>query len=150
MTSYRAARRDDAEAIAAFQEAMARETEGLSLDGPTVRRGVRAVFDDPSKGVYHVAEDGGAVVASLLVTYEWSDWRDGVVWWIQSVYVAPEARGKKVYSGLYASVKAAAWADPKVRGLRLYVDNRNAAARKVYEALGMDGGHYSVFEAMKG
>ena len=149
MTDFRAARPADAEAIAAFQAAMARETESLELDLPTVRRGVAAVFADPSKGRYFVADEGAGPVASLLITYEWSDWRDGVVWWIQSVFVTPEARGRKVYSGLYAFVQALAWKDERVRGLRLYVEKKNLAAQKVYAALGMSGEHYTVFERMK-
>ncbi len=99
---YRGGRRDDANAIVDFQQAMARETEEVTLDRDVVTRGVQAVFDDPSRGRYFVAEAEGRVVASLLITYEWSDWRNGVVWWIQSVYVVPEYRKRGVYAGLYA------------------------------------------------
>lgn len=146
---YRSAAPHDAEAIVDFQLAMARETEDVSLDRVICTRGVRAVFADDAKGRYFVAEEGGRVVASLLVTYEWSDWRDGVVWWIQSVYVRPELRGQGVYRGLYAHVQSMAKSDPHVRGIRLYVDKRNMPAQKVYAKLGMNGEHYLVFEWMK-
>src|SRR5438132_12701795 len=145
--SYRDATPHDAAAIIDFQLAMARETEDVSLDRPICTRGVQAVFDDRSHGRYFVAEADGRVAASLLITYEWSDWRNGVVWWIQSVYVRPEYRGRGVYAGLYAHVKQSA--DPSVRGIRLYVDRRNAPAQEVYRRLGMNGEHYLVFEWMR-
>ncbi|HEX9492656.1 MAG TPA: GNAT family N-acetyltransferase [Thermoanaerobaculia bacterium] len=144
---YRGGRRDDANAIVDFQQAMARETEEVTLDRDVVTRGVQAVFDDPSRGRYFVAEAEGRVVASLLITYEWSDWRNGVVWWIQSVYVGPEYRKRGVYAGLYSHVKQTA--DASVKGIRLYVDRRNKPAQEVYRRLGMDGDHYLVFEWMK-
>jgi GNAT superfamily N-acetyltransferase len=144
---YRGAKREDAPTIVEFQEAMARETEEVELDREVVTRGVKAVFDDPSRGRYFVADAGGRVVASLLITFEWSDWRNGVVWWIQSVYVEPEFRGRGVYAGLYAYVKESA--DASVRGIRLYVDRRNTRAQAVYRRLGMDGEHYLVFEWMR-
>ena len=128
---------------------MARETEDVSLDTAVCTRGVHAVFDDPSRGRYFVAEEGWRVVASLLITYEWSDWRDGVVWWIQSVYVRPELRKRGVYAGLYRYVQSKANGDASVRGIRLYVDRRNSVAQKVYTRLGMNGEHYLVFEWMK-
>jgi GNAT superfamily N-acetyltransferase len=96
-----------------------------------------------------VAEQDGQILGSLLITHEWSDWRNGTVWWIQSVYVVPEARRKGIYAGLYAHVKELAQADPKVRGIRLYVDRRNTRAQTVYTRLGMNGEHYQVFEWMK-
>jgi ribosomal protein S18 acetylase RimI-like enzyme len=147
--TFRDATRSDAGAIIDFQIAMARETEEVALDRDVVARGVHAVFDDPSRGRYIVAESGGAVVASLMLTYEWSDWRAGNVWWIQSVYVVPEARRRGVYAGMYEHVRALAGADPAARGIRLYVDRRNTPAQEVYSRLGMDGGHYVVFEWMK-
>jgi GNAT superfamily N-acetyltransferase len=147
--SFRDATLHDAAAIVDFQLAMARETEDVSLDTDTCTRGVQAVFADPSHGRYFVAEEGGRVVASLLITYEWSDWRNGVVWWIQSVYVRPELRKQRVYAGLYQHVKSIASRDKRVRGIRLYVDRRNSVAREVYRRLGMDGDHYLVFEWMK-
>jgi GNAT superfamily N-acetyltransferase len=144
---YRGATREDSGAIVDFQQAMARETEDVDLDREIVTRGVEAVFDDPSRGRYFVADVDGRVVASLLITYEWSDWRNGVVWWIQSVYVVPDFRGRGVYAGLYAHVKQSA--DASVRGIRLYVDRRNTSAQEVYRKLGMNGEHYLVFEWMK-
>lgn len=139
----------DAGHIAAFQQAMARETEEFELDAGVVDRGVRAVFDDPARGRYFVAEAEGAVIASLLITYEWSDWRDGNVWWIQSVYVHPEHRRRGVYARMYEHVKGIALDDSNVRGIRLYVDRRNAPAQDVYRRCGMNGEHYLVFEWMK-
>ena len=94
-------------------------------------------------------ERRGRVVASLLITYEWSDWRNGNVWWIQSVYVVPTERGQGVFAGLYSHLQELAKSDPQVRGLRLYADHRNTRAHEVYTRLGMDGGHYRVFEWMK-
>lgn len=147
--SYRRAGRADAPAILEFQIAMARETEDLELDREVCAAGVQAVFDDPARGIYFVGEAAGRVVSSLLITYEWSDWRNGVVWWIQSVYVVPEARGGGVYKGMYRYIQEAANADASVRGIRLYVDRRNARAQQVYSRLGMNGEHYQVFEWMK-
>lgn len=128
---------------------MAAETEQIELDRSTCARGVEAVFDDPSKGRYFVADDGDRVVASLLITYEWSEWRAGVVWWIQSVYVTAAQRGRGVYRGLYEHVRQLAAGDDQIRGIRLYVDRRNTAAQKVYDRLGMNGDHYIVYEWMK-
>lgn len=146
---FRDADRADAPAIAEFQVAMARETEDVALDRAILGRGVAAVFDDPSHGRYYVAESNGEVIGSLLITYEWSDWRNGMVWWIQSVYVLPAFRGRGVYAGLYAHIRAIVEPDPSIRGIRLYVDNRNASAQQVYTRLGMEGEHYRVFEWMK-
>lgn len=139
----------DAEQIVSFQIAMARETEGLELDRETCRKGVAAVFENPSLGRYFVAEKDGNVIASLLITYEWSDWRAGMVWWIQSVYVVSELRKQGVYRGLYDHVQQIVQRDESVRGIRLYVDRRNTRAQQVYENLGMNGEHYLVFEWMK-
>jgi len=147
--TYREAHVSDRTDIIDFQMAMALETEGVALDRPTVTRGVEAVFRDPSKGRYYVALHGDQVVASLLITYEWSDWRDGIVWWIQSVYVRPQFRGQRVYAGLYAFVRGLASADDHIKGIRLYVDERNSRAKIVYARLGMTGEHYRVFEWMK-
>ena len=145
----REARRDDAETIIEFQLAMARETEELTLDRDTLTRGVSALFDNPSLGRYFVAENDDRVIASLMITYEWSDWRNGMVWWIQSVYVVPELRKQRVYAGLYEHVQGLVRGDDSVKGIRLYVDRRNASAQAVYTRLGMNGEHYQVFEWMK-
>ncbi|NDD62550.1 MAG: GNAT family N-acetyltransferase [Acidobacteria bacterium] len=146
---FRPARIEDASPIAEFQIAMAIETEELQLDHDICHRGVIAVFENSAYGRYFVAEKDGTVIASLLITYEWSDWRNGLVWWIQSVYVVPAERGRGVFAGLYNSLREQAIADPNLRGIRLYADRRNTRAHEVYTRLGMDGGHYLVFEWMK-
>lgn len=145
----RAARLEDAGLIVDFQIAMAEETEQIRLDREVCSQGVKAVLNDAKLGRYFVAEIGGSVVASTLITYEWSDWRNGLVWWIQSVYVVPAARRQGVYGGLYRYLQELAKGDPDVRGIRLYVDRRNEAAKEVYTRLGMNGEHYQVFEWMK-
>ena len=138
---------DDADAIARWNIAMAWETEGKALDPATIGRGVRAVFDEPRRGFYLVAERDGAAVGCLLVTYEWSDWRCGDFWWVQSVYVAPEARRAGVFRGLYAHVKAMARGAGAV-GLRLYVETENERAQATYAGIGMERCHYFMYEAM--
>jgi GNAT superfamily N-acetyltransferase len=147
--TYRSAEPRDADAIVQFQINMARETEGVTLDRDTCSAGVRAVFADPSLGRYFVADGEGEAVASLMITYEWSDWRCRQVWWIQSVYVAASHRRKGVYAGLYRFVQQLVSGDQSVAGIRLYVDRRNTAAQEVYNRLGMNGEHYQVFEWMK-
>jgi GNAT superfamily N-acetyltransferase len=143
----------DLETIADFQLRMARETEGLELDPAIVIRGVAAVLADPAKGSYWVAERDdrgiGNIVGSLLTTFEWSDWRNGTVLWIQSVYVVPGERGRGVYRALYEHLRRRVEDDPGLKGLRLYVDRRNAAAQEVYERLGMTREHYELFEWLK-
>ncbi len=135
--------------IVEFQLAMARETEGLTLDPATCAAGVRAVFDDRGKGRYFVAELDGEVIGSLLTVDEWSDWRNRRVWWIHSVYVVPEARGQGAFKALYLHLRGLVERDPALGGLRLYVDKRNAAAQQVYAKLGMTDEHYALFEWMK-
>ena len=147
--TYREANLNDIETIVDFQIAMAEETEQLRLDLQVCTQGVRAVLDNASLGRYYVGEGNSNVVASTLITYEWSDWRNGVVWWIQSVYVVPEARKQGVYAGMYRYLQMLAHADRHVRGIRLYVDRRNDPAQQVYAKLGMNGEHYQVFEWMK-
>jgi GNAT superfamily N-acetyltransferase len=149
MIDYRQATPSDVPVIVDFQVAMARETEELDLDREVCIRGVQAVFDDDSRGRYFLAQSEGTVIASLMITYEWSDWRNGNVWWIQSVYVRPEFRRQGVYAGLYLHVQRLVQADDSVRGIRLYVDRRNVSAQQVYARLGMNGEHYQVFEWMK-
>jgi len=146
---YREAVPDDAGSIVDFQVAMARETEDVELDRETLSRGVAAVFANNSLGRYFVATEEDDVIASLLITYEWSDWRAGTVWWIQSVYVVPSFRRRGVYAGLYNHVKTMVEGDAGIRGIRLYVDERNKDAQQVYARLGMNGEHYRVFEWMK-
>jgi len=135
--------------IVEFQILMALETELLKLDPATVSMGVKAVFDDPSKGRYFVTEQSREIIGSLLIVPEWSDWRNGQVWWIHSVFVPLEYRGGKVFANIYRHVQAIVQGDENLRGLRLYVDKRNTHAQKVYEKLGMSGDHYHLFEWMK-
>ena len=135
--------------IAGFQIAMAAETENLELDKATVGKGVTSVFEDQSKGRYFVAESNGKVIGSLLVTYEWSDWRNGNIWWIQSVYIKPEYRRKGVYTKMYQHIKSIVENDESLQGIRLYVEKTNTVAQAVYKNLGMNGNHYSTFEWMK-
>jgi GNAT superfamily N-acetyltransferase len=140
----------DAATITEFQLAMAWETEQLRLDPLKCTPGVRAVFEQPQRGRYYVAQEGNRVLGSLLITYEWSDWRNGDIWWIQSVYVIPEARGRGVFKQLFHHVKSLTEARNDVCGLRLYVEKRNTRAKQVYLQLGMSGDHYEVCEWMKG
>jgi GNAT superfamily N-acetyltransferase len=126
--------------------AMALETESKVLDHARLARGVAAVFDEPSRGFYLIAKNGDDAVGCLLVTREWSDWRDGEWWWIQSVYVSPAARRGGVFRALYAEAERRARAATGVVGLRLYVENDNRAAQATYAALGMHDAHYRVFE----
>src|SRR5688572_26580905 len=136
---YREANHDDIQSIVRFQIAMAEETENLRLDLQVCGQGVRAVLNDARLGRYFVGEIAGAVIASTLITYEWSDWRNGLVWWIQSVYVLPAFRNQGIYSGLYRHLQDLARSDQQVRGIRLYVDRRNSLAQQVYTRLGMNG-----------
>jgi GNAT superfamily N-acetyltransferase len=140
----------DIDTIADFQVKMAFETEnGLKLDPPTVNKGVSAVMDDPSKGKYWLAEVDGNVVGCLLTVPEWSDWRNGTVLWIHSVYVMPEFRKHGVFKALYEHLKEMVNTSGDLRGLRLYVDKSNARAQEVYQKLGMSDDHYSLYEWMK-
>lgn len=140
----------DIDTIAEFQIKMAFETEnGLKLDPITVQQGVSAVIDDPSKGKYWIAEINGEVGGCLLTVPEWSDWRNGTVLWIHSVYVKPEFRKNGVYKTLYQHLKQMVSESKDLRGLRLYVDKTNHTAQKVYEGLGMSGEHYHLYEWMK-
>jgi ribosomal protein S18 acetylase RimI-like enzyme len=138
----------DAATIAAFNAAMARETEDKSLDPGLVGPGVAALLEDASKGRYWVAESNGEVVGQLMVTYEWSDWRNGNIWWIQSVYVHPDWRRRGVFSTLYRHVESIVAADPAAIGLRLYVEQQNTRAQQTYRALGMIAPGYVVMESI--
>lgn len=144
--TVRPAAEDDADTIARFNRQMAEETEDKPLDPATVRRGVQAVFDDPDRGFYLVATRDRAVVASLMVTTEWSDWRNGTFWWIQSVYVRPADRRTGVYSALHRAVRHRARDATDVCGLRLYVERGNERARETYEAMGMTETSYRLYE----
>ncbi len=142
----RRGRRADASAIANFQIEMARETEHFALDRLTVKKGVQAVFDDPRKGAYWIAEVNGEVAGCLLTVPEWSDWRNGTVLWIHSVYVVPQARRQGIFRMMYETLKTAVAQSDNLRGLRLYVEQGNERAQKTYRAMGMDGNHYKMFE----
>ena len=137
---------NDSEAIQAFNIAMALETEGKTLRPESISRGVRALIEDPSKGFYLIAEREGAIVGSLLVTKEWSDWRNGDFWWIQSVYVTSESRRQGIYSDMYRRLQELAKTDGNVCGFRLYVEKENQAAQQTYERLGMQETHYKMYE----
>ena len=137
----------DAQAIADGNVKMAWETEHLQLDPPTVLAGVRAALADAGKARYFVAEVDGAVAGQLMLTNEWSDWRNGDIWWIESVYVTQEHRGRGVFGMLYRHVAEAARRE-RVVGLRLYVEKDNAAAQKIYAKLGMSMTDYLVMEQM--
>ncbi|MDP3643731.1 MAG: GNAT family N-acetyltransferase [Bacteroidota bacterium] len=139
----------DSASIVEFQLAMAMETEQLQLHEPTVIKGVAAVLDDTSKGIYYVAETDGKVVGSLLTTFEWSDWRNGTVLWIQSVYVRPEFRKRSIFSRLYKHIQELVVSNSDLRGIRLYADKNNTSAHGVYEHLGMTAEHYQMYEWMK-
>ncbi len=147
MLKVRRANQGDLEPLVAGNRAMAEETEGLHLDVETLRAGVLAVLDGKVPAAYWVAELDGAVVGQLMITYEWSDWRNGTVWWIQSVHVDRSVRQQGVFRQLYAIARHEALG-VGARGLRLYVDTRNSRAQAVYRSLGMNGDHYRVFEDM--
>lgn len=142
----RDARPDDVDCLADFAAAMAWETERKRLDRAIVRRGVATVLDDPRRGRYLIAERDGCALGTLMLTYEWSDWRAGDWWWIQSVYVAGSARRSGVFRALYAHLRADAEATAGVCGLRLYVEHDNHAAQATYQALGMADAGYRMLE----
>ena len=137
---------DDSTILSQFNKSMAEETEGRQLDQTTVNAGVKQLFRDSRQGFYLMAEVGGSARGSLMITYEWSDWRNGLFWWIQSVYVVPAARRSGVFTALYQYVKKMAQDDNAACGLRLYMEKDNLPARAVYMAMGMDTTPYQVFE----
>ena len=149
MVKVRPARPQDAELIVESQVLMAYETERLRLDRQAVSQGVRAVFDDPVKGRYWLAERDGRIVGVTMTTPEWSEWKNGTVLWIQSVYIWPEFRGQGAFKAIYTTLKRQVLDDDTLVGLRLYVDKRNTSAQRVYERLGMDKDHYVTYEWMK-
>lgn len=144
----RLANKNDAEALVNFNQAMALETEGKELDSQILHQGVEAVFQQSDRGFYVVAEEDGNIAGGLMITFEWSDWRNTWFWWIQSVYILPEFRGRKIYSALYTFVKNLAEKQGNVCGFRLYVEHDNEKAQKVYQKLGMESSHYLMYEEM--
>jgi ribosomal protein S18 acetylase RimI-like enzyme len=142
----RPARTDDATVIADFNTAMALETEHKCLDPATLRAGVEHAVANPQIARYFLAESAGQVVGQLMVTMEWSDWRNGTFWWIQSVYVHPEHRSRGVFKALYRHVEQLARDRRDVCGLRLYVEKENGPAQQVYRKLGMRDAGYVVYE----
>jgi len=148
MITVRKARQEEAEVIIEFQQKMAWETERITLSTDTVTKGVNAVFSDHGLGQYWIAEYKNQIVASLLITNEWSDWRNANVWWFQSVYVLPSHRRTGIFRSMYIHIKNEA-EKLGVAGLRLYVETNNSRAQNTYEALGMKCEHYTMFEWMK-
>ncbi len=140
---------EDIQAIAQFQVDMALESEGTVLDIQTVLPGVTAAMNDPQKGTYIVARANGEAISSLMLTREWSDWTNRWYWWIQSVYVKPEYRGKGAYRAMYEKIKEMAQ-QQGVTQIRLYVDKTNVRAQQVYKKLGMDECHYLMYEEVIG
>lgn len=138
--------REDGPKLVQFSLSMALETEDKQLDEQVLTGGVNSMFTDPKHGFYMVAEVDGEVVGSLMVTYEWSDWRDGVFWWIQSVYIEPGFRRRGVFRKLYGEARNRAINTPHVCGCRLYVEQDNAGAQATYVQLGFAETHYKVYE----
>lgn len=145
--TIRPATPSDASTIVEYNRAMALETESRELPLDKITPGVRAVLARPELGFYLVAEDHqGFVLGCLMITFEWSDWRNGMFWWVQSVYVYPGARGRGVYRAMYAHAKQLAIAQGGVCGFRLYVEENNSAAQETYRRQGMKRTHYLMFE----
>jgi len=140
---------EDVGSIVDFQLLMATETEEILLDKRIVNEGVLAVLNDNSKGIYYVAEIDEKVVSSLLTTFEWSDWRNGTILWIQSVYVLQEFRRKGIYRSMYSFIKEEVLNNANLKGIRLYADKSNYPAQKTYKTLGMSPDHYVTFEWLK-
>ena len=136
----------DAPVVCEFNLRLARETEQLELDPARVLAGVSALLADAGKGIYFVAEAGEVIAGQLMITYEWSDWRNGMIWWLQSVYVREEFRRAGVFRALFDHVAGLARSQPELRGIRLYMHADNQRARRTYERLGMVHTPYEVFE----
>jgi ribosomal protein S18 acetylase RimI-like enzyme len=144
--SIRPATLSDVDIIAEFNLALAKETENLALNKERLMNGILSLLMDASKGFYLLAEFSGEPVGQLMITYEWSDWRNGSFWWIQSVFVRPEMRGKGVFTSLFQNIEERAKNSTEVCGLRLYVDHTNRRAQRTYERLGMTKSHYEMHE----
>ena len=147
MILIRSARTSDRRSLVRFNQALARETEEHELSGDVLDRGIRRLMDQPAYGFYVVAtprEQPDEVIGCTMITYEWSDWRDGVIWWIQSVYVDPTWRGQGVFKALLTHLESQSRRDVDVRGLRLYVEDANHRAHRTYDRLGLTPASYSV------
>ena len=144
--TIRPARPADVEIIAQFNRLLARETEGYELDPATIFSGVQAVLNDPRKGRYLLACADEKIVGQLMHTFEWSDWRNGELWWLQSVYVDTEFRRRGVFRRLFQHILDEAKQNPNVRGIRLYVENENRRAHQAYEELGLEHAGYFVLQ----
>ena len=144
--SVRLAAPSDVSIIAEFNAAMAKETEEIELNRERLRKGVEALFADPSKGLYYIAESNGIIAGQMMIMYEWSDWRNATFWWIQSVYILPEYRRHGVFRALYRSIETIAGTRGNVCGVRLYVDQSNDHAQETYESLGIKHSHYEMME----
>ncbi len=142
----RQATTDDVDLITEFNALMATETEAKTLDRGILQQGVAALLGDPTRGMYFIAEIDGQAAGQTMITYEWSDWRNGYFWWIQSVYVRPEHRGRGVFAALYRHVLDFAGSQANVCGLRLYVEAANDRAKGVYEHLGMQRSNYEMYD----
>jgi ribosomal protein S18 acetylase RimI-like enzyme len=145
----RKALKQDIHSIVSFNHAMALETENISLDKTVLMSGVEAIFDNPDHGFYIVCEIDGLARGCLMITYEWSDWRNSLFWWVQSVYVHKEFRKQGLYKQMYTFIKTLVDKDENIAGVRLYVDKENLTAQIVYEALGMKKSNYQLFEYSK-
>ena len=142
----RPATREDAPTLAAFNQHMARETENRELDDTLILDGVTGGLARPDRCRYFVAEVGGKIAGQAMITFEWSDWRNGELWWLQSVYVLPQFRRQGIFTALYRHIEQLGRQNPDVRGLRLYVEEENRSGQEVYSRLGMVHAGYHVYE----
>lgn len=149
VVSIRLATPADEDIVAEFNRRLAAESENKQLDPETVRLGVREILGNPRRGRYFVACVGERVVGQMMHTFEWSDWRNGEIWWLQSVYVHPDFRRRGVFGALLGHIQSEAACSPHVVGLRLYVEEHNAVARAAYERSGMRLAGYAVMEWSK-
>jgi ribosomal protein S18 acetylase RimI-like enzyme len=145
----RLANLNDVNIIANFNKQLAWETEQLVLDDEIITEGVKAIINDSTKGFYYVYELNGEVVGQLLITFEYSDWRNANIWWIQSVYVAKAYRKQGIFSELYQHVKKIVDNDKKIAGIRLYVEKENKGAQRTYQKLGMTESEYHLYQWLK-
>ena len=139
----------DAAELAEFNINMAHQTEGIKLKPEVIAAGVKTLIKNPQMGFYLLVELDNGIQASLMVTTEWSDWRNAMFWWIQGVYVRPAYRRQGLYRELYERVKELAEQDPSVCGFRLYVERENTVAQKAYQSLGMRETEYKLFEELQ-